>query len=152
MSGPRRPAAPRSPRTAGRAARTPRPDSPPGETPILPPAARAACAAARLAGPFPQHSGLLEKRADRIARERALVEPCPRLFRVDLEDGRIGARVVVPDRRHEAPVPRGALVGDHDPEVALPLPAHAPQPNASRHMLRSFSVAASSAGTVPAGD
>src|SRR2546425_4458281 len=116
-----------------------------------PPAARAACAAARLGGPFPQHSGLLEERAHRVRRERALVEPRPRLLCVDLEVGRVGARVVVPDRRHEAPVPGGSLVGDHHAEVALPLPSHAPQSNASCHVLRSFSVAASSAGTAPAG-
>src|SRR2546427_7930608 len=83
-------------------------------------------------------SGLLEERADRVGRQRSLVEPAPCLLRVHLDHGRIGAGVIVTDGRHEAPVARGSLVGDDDPEVALPPPSHAPQPNASCHTLRSF--------------
>src|SRR5438094_24391 len=54
-------------------------------------------------------------------------------LRVLRDLGGVGARVVVPDRGHEPPVPGGPLVRDHYPEIALPLPPHAPQANASRH-------------------
>src|SRR2546422_409377 len=86
--------------------------------------------------PLAQHARLLQQRAHRVGRQRALLEPGARLLRVDLDARRIGARVVVPERRDEPAVPGRPRVRDDDPEVALPLPSHAPQSNASSHSVR----------------
>src|SRR5579859_7740994 len=76
----------RSARRRGPSARTPFPDFRPGESPRLPPAGRAACAAARLrAGRFSEYAGLLEERTHRVRGRRALLEPGPRLLGVDVD-------------------------------------------------------------------
>src|SRR5207245_5217642 len=92
---------PRSPRAPGPWARTPRPGSPRADTPPPLLAARAASAAARLGGPFAENSRPLEQRAHCVGRERALVQPGPRLLRVHVDVRGIRARVVVAEHRDE---------------------------------------------------
>src|SRR5947209_7011412 len=142
---------PRSPRAPGPWARRPRPGSPRADTPPPLLAARAASAAARLGGPFAENSRPLEQRAHCVGRERALVQPGPRLLRVHLDVRGIRARVVVAEHRDEPSVARRARVGDHNPEIALTLAPLTPQPNTSCHNApRFFSEASSCAGTAPA--
>src|SRR6185312_6414199 len=141
--------------TAALLARTASRRSPRGGSPRLPPAGRAACAAARLRGrrPFAQNAGLLEERANRIGRQRALLEPGPRLLGVHIDDRRIGFRIVIADGRHKPPVARRLGVRDDDSEIGLTFPSHPAQPNSSCHVPTSFSRTCSfcaSAGTVPA--
>src|SRR2546427_1111591 len=131
----------RSGRTHVPLARTPSPDAPREGSPPPPRAVRAACAAARLRGGFrgrcgfAQYAGLLEERAHRIGRQRALLEPGPRLLRVHLDHRWIGARVVVADQGHKAAVARRLGVRDDDPEIGLSLASHAAQPNSSCHSV-----------------
>src|SRR5260370_17152427 len=149
---PRAPAGPHPPRTIALWGRTRRPGAPRGGRPPLRPAARAAFAAARLrgGGAFAQHSGFLEEREHGVGRRRPLGEPRVRLLGVHLDNGRVSARVVVADRRHEPSVPGGTRVRHDDPEVGLPLPPHPPQPNTSRHRrVTSFVRPLPSSATLP---
>src|SRR6266851_10222965 len=153
----RAPAESRPPRTVALWEPNRPPGSPRGGKPPPPPPARAAFAAPRLrgggGGTFAQHSGFLEERAHGVGRRRPLGQPRVRLLGVHLDNGRVSARVVVADRRHEPSVPGGTRVRHDDPEVGLPLPPHPPQPNTSRHKrVTSFVRACASAGTVPTAD
>src|SRR5207245_3672937 len=82
------PRAPHSTRTVALSGRTPFPGFRRAESPRLPPAGRAACAAARLRGgrrrwrrgrgrlfSSTEYAGLLEERPHRIRRQRALLDP-----------------------------------------------------------------------------
>src|ERR1051325_944128 len=108
-------------------------------SPRLPPAGRAACAAARLRGsrrsPFAEDARLLVERAHRIGRERALREPGARLIGVDVDDRGFGPRIVVADRGDKPAVARWARIGHDEAEVRLPFSAFATQPDASCHVL-----------------
>ena len=57
----------------------------------------------------------LEQLRDRVARLCALAEPVLHLRLVELDDRRVGLRVVAADDLDEPPVARRALVGDDDP-------------------------------------
>src|SRR5437588_82263 len=66
---------------------------------------------------------------------RALLAPGPRLLGVHVDHRWIGFRVVMPDRRDEAPVARRLGVGDDDAEKGLTLPTHPAQSNLGCHSV-----------------
>src|SRR3954471_18689848 len=59
---------------------------------------------------------ILDQRSDRIRRLCAFSEPVLHALGVDLNDRRLGARVVMSEDFDERTVARGARVGDHDTE------------------------------------
>ena len=57
-----------------------------------------------------------DQRADRVRRLRALLQPVVDALPVDVDEGRLGARIVVTEDLDEAAVARGARIGDDDAE------------------------------------
>src|SRR3970282_1703864 len=73
-----------------------------------------------------------------VRRLGALLDPLRRLLRGDLDGGRLGQRVVVPDDLDESPVARCARVGPPHAVGRLPCRPSPSQSDVYRHLFTSF--------------